>query len=657
MTTSNDDTPITTRPPDDGTPTRVWLLAALVAATLELVRASGPLLDHAFASGVVVAGVTAVVAYGAAGAVVALLLAATRASGGLPTGRTVVVGAVVLAAGRLVLQGLEGDARYWLGLATLAWACGLLVLAVTFVAGRVHGARQAALGLVLGFALSVGLQVLLGTWDAVWRTSWVGWAVAAVVALAPLAAYRVARPGTGAGEPATARPRRGSAAGLVLALAAMVGANPAFVASQSGLALGWAGLALVLACAVGGWLLLRPDRWPATVRVGAAVLLVVAVTLATSATGWAALVGVVVLDVVVGIVAVGMLSVRRPAPRGTWRAAGAAALAGLGVILPILVYMVDYDVPLPVDNALVPVVAALVVALTGLHHRTPGTSPAAGATADERQPARVRSARLLLVPAAALGLVGLAPSTTSTHGDDVAARTGGDGLTVVSWNLHYGVSPVGGVELESVARTIEAADPDVVLLQEVARGWVLGGGTDMATWLAHRLEMTVEFAPAADRQFGNAILSRAQLTDVAVHALPYGAGPQERSAASATVTTAAGTAVRVTTVHLQHREENTPTRLEQLTELVEAEPVTGPSVIGGDLNAEPGWPELVLLEDAGWVSAQDTAGDPDADTFPSVAPQQRIDWVLGQDVTFTHAAVIDTTASDHLPLVVRLTVP
>ena len=41
MTTSNDDTPITTRPPDDGTPTRVWLLAALVAATLLDVVLSG----------------------------------------------------------------------------------------------------------------------------------------------------------------------------------------------------------------------------------------------------------------------------------------------------------------------------------------------------------------------------------------------------------------------------------------------------------------------------------------------------------------------------------------------------------------------------------------------------------------------------------------
>lgn len=644
----------TTRPPDDGTPTRAWLVAALVVATLELVRASGPLLDQAFASGVVTVGVTALATYAAAGLVAVALLLTTRTSGGVPSGRTVVAGAAVLAVLRLVLQGVDGDVRYWLGLAAAAWAVGVLVLAVAFVAGRPSGSRQAAFGVLLGCALSAGLQVLLGSWDAVWRSSWVGWVVAAVVAAAPLASLRVAPGGSGAGTPATSRPRRLWAVGLLVAIAVMVGANPAFVASQAGVALGWAGLAVVAASTLGAWLLLRPDRWPGALRVTAAALVVVAVAVAVLAPGIAALVAVVVLDAVVGIVVVGMLSVRRPAPLGTWRAAGAAALAGLGVIVPLLGYMVDYDVPLPFDNAYVLVAAAAGLAVTGLHHRTPGSG--APVLPDLRQPARVRTSRLLLVPPVVLGLVGLATATTSTTGADVPERAAGDELTVVSWNLHYGVSPFGGVDLEGAAATIAAADPDVVLLQEVERGWVLGGGADMATWLARRLDMTVRYAPAADRQFGNAVLARSELTDVVVTDLPYGAGPQERSALSATVTTAAGEPVRVTSVHLQHRAENTPTRLDQLATLLAAEPVTGPTVVGGDLNAQPGWPELELLTDAGWVSAVDAAGDPGALTSPSDDPVERIDWVLGQGVTFTAAEVLtDVTTSDHFPLVVRLT--
>ena len=187
-------------------------------------------------------------------------------------------------------------------------------------------------------------------------------------------------------------------------------------------------------------------------------------------------------------------------------------------------------------------------------------------------------------------------------------------------------------------------------LQEVSRGWVMGGGADMATWLANRLGMHMSFAPAADGQFGNAILTTAPHDDVAVLALPYGVGPQNRSAVSVDVQVAGGP-VRVTSVHLQHRESATPTRLDQLAALLAAEPGS-PSVLAGDFNAEPGWPEIELLTEE-FTSAQDAAGDPAALTSPSIDPQYRIDWVFGREVTFSRAVVLaDALSSDHLPLVV-----
>ena len=114
----------------------------------------------------------------------------------------------------------------------------------------------------------------------------------------------------------------------------------------------------------------------------------------------------------------------------------------------------------------------------------------------------------------------------------------------------------------------------------------------------------------------------------------------------------------MTSVHLQHREENTPTRLDQLDVLLADEPVDGPSLLAGDLNAEPGWPEITLLEDAGWVSAVDTAGDPAALTSPRDDPRYRIDWIFGQGVTFSDARVLtDPRSSDHLPVVTVVDVP
>ncbi len=161
---------------------------------------------------------------------------------------------------------------------------------------------------------------------------------------------------------------------------------------------------------------------------------------------------------------------------------------------------------------------------------------------------------------ALLALVGVTQVHVPTTTAAVADYPVGD-LRLLDWNLHYGVSADPSVRLDEMAATIAESGADVVTLQEVSRGWVLGGGADMATYLARTTGMRVVFAPAADRQFGNAILwdpLRGDLTDVVRHALPYRAGPQERSALSATVD-AAGVPVRVTSVHVQHREENTPT--------------------------------------------------------------------------------------------------
>ena len=223
---------------------------------------------------------------------------------------------------------------------------------------------------------------------------------------------------------------------------------------------------------------------------------------------------------------------------------------------------------------------------------------------------------------------------------------------MLDWNLHYGVSADPSVRLDEIVATIERSRADVVALQEVSRGWVLGSGADMASYLARETGMRFVAAPAADRQFVNVILwdpALGDLVDVERHALPFGAGPQQRSAVSATVD-ADGVPVRVTSVHLQHRESNTPTRLDQLDALLAAEPVTGPSVLAGDLNAEPGSPELDLLRGAGWRSAVDETGDRAALTEPSTDLAHRIDWILGQRVAFGPTTTGTSTLSDHVPV-------
>ncbi|MBN0040293.1 endonuclease/exonuclease/phosphatase family protein [Cellulosimicrobium cellulans] len=675
------------------------LVVTVTAIVVELVRSSGPLLDHAFSAGVVTVALTALATYAAPGVLVVMIAARLEL-----TGKVVLLAVAALVVARLAVQGLGtaiaagvdlGLVRYGVGLATVALGVGVLVLVAAFASGtpsrdgtgldparRPHGAPEApparpdgrlargslvALGVVLGALLAGALSAVLGTWDAYWRSDVAAWVVTVVIAGAAVACAWALR-----GRAAWPGARGLWALGPLVALAVQVLANPAFAATQAGVALPSAVAALAVAAVVTAWFVpwagrsARPGSpWvsPVVLVSGVAVVFLAVPRLdgPGAVAGWALLALLVLL--VPAAARTLALALTRPARPLTWlRLAGAASVAGLTTAVPLLGYQLEYDVPLPVPHTLVPVAAALALAVpavaAGLRARgasTPTSDPAASGTI--RADASQAPALALGGAVAVLALVGVTqvhvPTTTSAVADHPVGE-----LRLLDWNLHYGVSADPSVRLDEMAATIEDSGADVVTLQEVSRGWVLGGGADMATYLARETGMRVVFVPAADRQFGNALLwdpLRGDLADVVRHALPYGAGPQERSAISATLD-AAGVPVRVTSVHLQHREENTPTRLDQLDTLLADEPVEGAYVLAGDLNAEPGWDEIVLLEEEhGLESGQDVAGDPDALTSPSVAPAHRIDWVFGsEDVTFRSFEVLDVTTSDHRPLLVEL---
>ncbi len=700
--------------PDRAAAVPLLLVVTVTAIVVELVRSSGPLLDHAFSAGIATVALTALATYAAPGVLVVMIAARLEI-----TGKVVLLAVSSLVVARLALQCLGtavgsgadlGLVRYGVGLASVALGIGVLVVVAAFASGvapavDAPGARPAevpeagtgpgprptpaggrlargglvALGVALGALLAAALSSVLGTWDAYWRGDVAGWVVTAALTAGAFVCAWVVR-----GRDALPGSRGLWVLGPFVALAVQVLANPAFVASQSGVALPFAVAALAVAALLTAWYVPwagrpgpRPGHpWaaPAVLVVGVAVVFLAVPRLhgPGAVGGWALL---VLLTALVPVAARTLaLCLTRAARPVTWlRLAGAATVAGLGVAVPLLGYQIEYDVPLPLPHTLVPVAAALALAVpavtaglrAGRATAVPGEPAASGpgsatGVGDPENPDAGRRAPVLPLVlgggVAVLALVGVTqvhvPTTTSAAADHPPGE-----LRVLDWNLHYGVSADPSVRLDEMVTTIEESGADVVTLQEVSRGWVLGGGSDMATYLARETGMRVAFVPAADRQFGNAILwdpLRGDLTDVVRHGLPYGAGPQERSAISATVD-AGGVPVRVTSVHLQHREENTPTRLDQLAALVEDEPVDGAFVLAGDLNAEPGWDEITFLEDQGLESGQDVAGDPDALTSPAVAPAHRIDWIFGSDaVTFRSFAVLDVTASDHRPLLAEL---
>ncbi|MGH7754233.1 MAG: endonuclease/exonuclease/phosphatase family protein, partial [Gemmatimonadales bacterium] len=319
----------------------------------------------------------------------------------------------------------------------------------------------------------------------------------------------------------------------------------------------------------------------------------------------------------------------------------AFALGGAALTLLIFLYQVHYRVPLPFSNTFLPPAAALLLALGAIgfrYHssrRAPFRAPALAAI----------PLVLLLVP---LG-VGLAANARTEAGD-------GRSFRVVSYNVHLGVNLDGQLDPEGIALSVEREDPDVVALQEVGRGWVIGGTMDLAEWLSHRLMMPYVYAPAADGQFGNVVLSRLPILRSKGVFLPLIDGVQRRSYLLVEIDIGQGRSVTVIDAHLEGEDRDHAAQVKRLLAAWGGSPHT---IIAGDMNMQPEDPDRARFDEAGLVSVQDAAGQGRASTAAEPKfPGDRVDWIFGTaELSFSQFHIGNARASDHLPLAVTVMVP
>ena len=607
----------------------VVLLAQLVRAYVPLAFELGEEIGEA--RGYISAGVVALAVFASP---------ALAAVGRLPVrGRTALVASVVVLGGaRLAIQFVH-PIPVWLG--TLAVAAGLV--AVQVVVGSVRRvADDGALlvGAYVGLAVDTAIRAGAFTWDLAWQDG----APAAIVATA-LAAFAVtaavAVPSNG-GVRATPPALRIAAFGPFLALQILFLQNPAALASQAGLSLPVAAGAVLLIDAgvliVGS---LRPRVGPLVVA-GLMALAGVGGYLLVSVSGPSAVLLFGVEQVVLALL-IGRALIPEPTrPARPARLAWSCALGSLAFVAFVFAYQVAIEVPLPFSNAFVPAVAAVAVGLSAVPRR--GTVVLAGSA---------RAAAVPLVLLAVPALVGFSsPERGTSMAEDATVR-------ILVHNIHGGVNVDGQVDPEATALAIEAQRPDVVVLNEVARGWPIFGGLDAAEWLSRRLEMPYLFEPAADLQFGNAILSRLPVIASSGGRLPFGEGPQQRSYLSVTVDVGARELVVIGT-HLQESASDPQTRTRQIESLLDAWGGVTPAFVAGDMNMQPGEEDVQLFLDAGLVSVQDAIGDscePTAFEPKPEKPCDRPDWIFATpDLRLADFVIMRTPASDHLPIAVTVTV-
>lgn len=279
-------------------------------------------------------------------------------------------------------------------------------------------------------------------------------------------------------------------------------------------------------------------------------------------------------------------------------------------------------------------------------------------------------------------------------------------MKLVTWNIQWGLGCDGRVDLRRIVRTAkELCDADVFCFQEVSHGFPEhDGGQDQPAMLASLLPgYWPIFRPAVEKVddggrlqvFGNMILSRLPVLEIASHKLPWPATDgrsMQRQALEVLVQGPEG-ALRVITTHLEYHSENhrkaQVRRLRALHEEGEGRRAiafedrsggayrTSPQPMGtilcGDFNLgpdeplyrevlKPFAPEIPSLRDA-WTTARGPAPHP-----PTTGVADFKQWPQGphcRDYIFVTETLADriagvkvdveTTASDHQPLALELT--
>jgi endonuclease/exonuclease/phosphatase family metal-dependent hydrolase len=275
-----------------------------------------------------------------------------------------------------------------------------------------------------------------------------------------------------------------------------------------------------------------------------------------------------------------------------------------------------------------------------------------------------RTKRLILTGTAAamaaLSALAAAPAQADAPADEVR---------VMSFNIHHGADGADNLDLERIARDIEASGSDVIGLQEVDNHWSTRSDfEDQAAWLADRLDMHYAYAANLDRapaegqterrQYGTAILSEYPILDSENHLLTnleYAERPTEQRGLLEAVINVEGNHVSFYNTHLDHqRSEQRQSQVKEI--LAVAQESELPSVLVGDLNAVPSAPEMQDIM-TGFTDVFAVLGQDDAYTYPIEEPDRRIDYILTSgDIEAEAAEVIDTTSSDHLPIVADLSI-
>ena len=236
-------------------------------------------------------------------------------------------------------------------------------------------------------------------------------------------------------------------------------------------------------------------------------------------------------------------------------------------------------------------------------------------------------------------------------------------LRVLCYNVHWCLGTDGKYDVARLADVISKAKPDLVALQEVDVGVKRSGRVHDVRELSKLTGLAARFGPTQHYEgglFGNAVMTRLPILDVAIHPLPYTESTAERTtyprgAISVTMEGPDGKPLRFVSTHFQHNvPEDRVAEAKAINKLFAADDDSLRTILAGDMNAVPdAEPITELLKK--WTNAIDKNATP---TAPAAKPRSRIDYVFYRESSqfrVVESNVIpESIASDHRPVLAVL---
>jgi endonuclease/exonuclease/phosphatase family metal-dependent hydrolase len=231
-------------------------------------------------------------------------------------------------------------------------------------------------------------------------------------------------------------------------------------------------------------------------------------------------------------------------------------------------------------------------------------------------------------------------------------------IKIMSYNTHYCVGMNKENSLGDIAALIKQTAPDIVGLQEI-------GDSAMAAELGRLAGMFVVFGPSLGKMngYGDAILSKYPFVYEGNHSIPS-ASSSRYQAMAVTVDFSKKSSqlgkVRLINTHFDWLKTigSKQARLATVDVIEEAffqgaAPI--PTILTGDMNAQPSSVEIEKLKKYGWVDS----GEPGTHkTISSTRPTHQIDYIFyrGKEnfEVQSFSVLYGVLSSDHLPIVAEL---